>query len=67
MPTYPKAGQARLYIKAHEDRVAELETLLTKGGNPTASRDHWAEKSDEADESEVEDIQPLLNAVRDLT
>ena len=67
MPIYPKAGQAKLYIKALEDRVAELEMILDKGGDRTVSRDHWAENSDLGDESELRDAQPVLNAVRDLS
>jgi len=67
MPIYPKASQAKLYIKALEDRVAELEMNLNKGGDRTVSRDHWAEKSDHDYESDSGDVQPLLNAVRDLS
>ncbi|KAE9978160.1 hypothetical protein BLS_000838 [Venturia inaequalis] len=67
MPIYPKAGQAKIYIKALEDRIAELETTLNKGGDRTVSRDHWAEQADNDYESESGDIQPLLNAVRDLS
>lgn len=68
MPIYPKAGQAKIYIKALEDRVAQLETVLNKGGDRTVSRDHWTERVDHDRESDVgEDIQPLLNAVRDLS
>jgi hypothetical protein len=67
MPIYPKAGQAKLYIKALEDRVAELEMILDSGGNRTVSRDHWTEKSDHDDDSDSGNIQPLLNAVRDLS
>ena len=67
MPIYPKPAQAKIYIKALEDRVAELETILTKGGNKTVSHDHWIEQSEELDDNEQEDIKPLLNAVRDLS
>lgn len=67
MPIYPKAGQAKVYIKALEDRVAELETTLDNGGDRTASRDHWAKKTGNDLDSDSEDIQPLLNAVRDLS
>lgn len=67
MPIYPKPGQVKIYIKALEDRVAELETLLTKGGDRTVSHDHWTEKQAELDDSDQEPIQPLMNAVRDLS
>ncbi|KAH6669955.1 fungal-specific transcription factor domain-containing protein [Halenospora varia] len=67
MPIYPKPGQAKIYIKALEDRVAELETLLTQGGNKNVSHDHWNERPDDLDDDEQGDIQPLLNAVRDLS
>ncbi|RDI86727.1 hypothetical protein Vi05172_g3157 [Venturia inaequalis] len=67
MPIYPKAGQAKIYIKALEDRIAELETTLNKGGDRTVSRDHWAEQADNDYESKSGDVQPLLNAVRDLS
>lgn len=67
IPITPKPGQARTYIKALEDRVAELETLLTQNGNIAVSHDHWNERPDEAESDEQEDIQPLLNAVRDLS
>jgi len=62
MPTHPKPGQARLYIRALEDRVAELETLLTGQGKTGVAQDHWN------DHVELEsDFQPLLTAVRDLS
>jgi len=67
MPITPKPGQARTYIKALEDRVAELETLLTQNGNIAVSHDHWNERPYELESDEQEDIQPLLNAVRDLS
>lgn len=74
MPTRPRPVQANIYIKALEDRVAELETLLKKGGDPTSAHDHWAVSTnsgayDEADahEQDYSYAQPLLNAVRDLS
>lgn len=70
MPANPKPAQAKMYVKALEDRVAELETLLRDGGDRTVSRDHWAfsvDMSDKADSQEHDDIQPLMNAVRDLS
>jgi hypothetical protein len=67
MPIYPKPGQAKIYIKALEDRVAELETILTKGGDKTVSHDHWGERPDDLEDYDQGDIQPLLNAVRDLS
>ncbi len=67
MPITPKPGQARTYIKALEDRVAELEMLLTQNGNIAVSHDHWNERSEGLENDEQEDIQPLLNAVRDLS
>jgi hypothetical protein len=70
VPAFPKPVQAKIYIKALEDRVAELETLLKNGGDRTASRDHWAASvrfADQADWQDADDVQPLLNAVRDLS
>ena len=67
MPIAPKPGQARTYIKALEDRVAELETLLTQNGNLAVSNDHWNEQPEQPDTDDREDIQPLMNAVRDLS
>lgn len=70
MPSFPKPAQAKSYIKALEDRVAELETLLTKEGDWTVSRDHWGDstgRGDDIDDSDEADIHPLLNAVRDLS
>lgn len=70
MPAYPKPVQAKIYIKALEDRVAELETLLKNGGDRSVSRDHWAGATgglDDADSPSQDDIQPLVNAVRDLS
>jgi hypothetical protein len=67
MPIIPKPGQARTYIKALEDRVAELEMLLTQNGNIAVSHDHWNERPEELESDEQEDIQPLLTAVRDLS
>ncbi|PVH71530.1 hypothetical protein DL98DRAFT_596856 [Cadophora sp. DSE1049] len=65
MLIYPKPGQSKLYIKALEDRVAELEMQLTKGGDYTVSHDHW--HADDSDNPDQEGMQPLLNAVRDLS
>ncbi|ETN38231.1 uncharacterized protein HMPREF1541_06262 [Cyphellophora europaea CBS 101466] len=69
MPIYPKPGQAKIYIEALEERVAELEGLLAKEGHNFASRDHWADGDDpdESDKDDPADMQPLLNAVRDLS
>lgn len=67
MPINQKPGQAKIYIKALEDRVAELETLLTKGGDNTVSHDHWNEGFDDSDDLEHGAIEPLMNAVRDLS
>ena len=67
MPINQKPGQAKIYIKALEDRVAELETLLTRGGDTTVSHDHWDEGQDDSSSSGPDGIQPLLNAVRDLS
>ncbi|KUJ08658.1 uncharacterized protein LY89DRAFT_676572 [Mollisia scopiformis] len=64
IPSYPKPSQAKVYIKALEDRVAELETILTKGGDRTVSHDHLLEDLNGSEEGE---IQPLLNAIRDLS
>ncbi|EXJ82048.1 hypothetical protein A1O1_08117 [Capronia coronata CBS 617.96] len=70
IPSFPKPAQAKSYIKALEDRVAELEKLLTKEGDRTVSRDHWDDlegRADDSDAGEEGGIQPLLNAVRDLS
>jgi len=68
MPTYPKPGQVKIYIKALEDRVAELETLMASQGNRNVSDDHWIEQPINLDfDEQQEDLQPLLNAVRDLS
>jgi hypothetical protein len=68
MPTYPKPGQVKIYIKALEDRVAELETLMAKEGNRNVSDDHWSEQPTNLQMDELHGgIQPLLNAVRDLS
>jgi len=63
MPTHPKPGQARLYIKALEHRVAELETSLTDGGHGSSiASDHWNKPNESGQE-----IHSLLTAVRDLS
>jgi len=68
MPTYPKPGQVKIYIKALEDRVAELESLMASQGNRNVSDDHWIEQPINLDfDEQQEDLQPLLNAVRDLS
>lgn len=70
MPTHPKPGQAKIYIKALEERVAELEHQLAKEGDRLFSSDHWPDDTtaaDESDQQEGSSLQPLLNAVRDLS
>lgn len=70
MPTHPKPGQAKLYIRALEDRVAELEHSLAKDGDRVYSSDHWPGRATVAIEPAHQDdlgLQPLLNAVRDLS
>jgi len=70
MPTHPKPGQAKIYIKALEERVAELEYLLAKEGDRVFSSDHWQNGSTCGDDSDYQEnigLQPLLNAVRDLS
>ena len=70
MPTHPKPGQAKIYIKALEERVAELEHLLAKEGDIIVSSDHWPDGSLTGIDSEGRKplgLQPLLNAVRDLS
>ncbi|RDW58443.1 hypothetical protein BP5796_12373 [Coleophoma crateriformis] len=37
----PKPDQKKLYIKALEDRVAELETVLSGQGHASIGNDHW--------------------------
>ncbi|KAH7325608.1 fungal-specific transcription factor domain-containing protein, partial [Stachybotrys elegans] len=70
VPAYPKPVQAKIYIKALEDRVAELETVLKNGGDRTVSDDHWtiaAALPTEGNWQDQDEIQPLVNAVRDLS
>jgi len=67
MPINQKPSQAKIYIKALEDRVAELETLISKQGDATVSHDHWDENPEGSDSTGQSDLQPLLNAVRDLS
>ena len=69
MPTHPKPGQAKIYIKALEERVAELEHLLAKEGDRDFSSDHWNDGTavNDLDGRERLGLQPLLNAVRDLS
>ncbi|KAL2212084.1 hypothetical protein CC79DRAFT_1364368 [Sarocladium strictum] len=65
MPSYTKPVQVKIYMKALEDRVAELETLLKNEGDRNVSRDHWA-LSEGLDE-DTDGPQVLVNAVRDLS
>lgn len=65
MPSYTKPVQVKIYMKALEDRVAELETLLKNEGDRNVSRDHWA--ASEGLEEDSEGPQTLVNAVRDLS
>ncbi|KAE9370898.1 hypothetical protein N431DRAFT_510353 [Stipitochalara longipes BDJ] len=43
VPSTPKPQGAKLYIKALENRVAELETALTNGGLAEVGLDHWSQ------------------------
>lgn len=65
MPSYTKPVQVKIYMKALEDRVAELETLLKNEGDRNVSRDHWA--LSEGLEEDTDGPQILVNAVRDLS
>jgi hypothetical protein len=72
MPIYPKPGQAKIYIQALEERVAELEGMLSREGHDFVSKDHWADTTtttvnDDEGSDEAPDMRPLLNAVRDLS
>lgn len=40
VPLVPAAGEKKLYIKALEQRVAELEAYIVSGGHPGVSNDH---------------------------
>jgi hypothetical protein len=69
MPTHPKPGQAKVYIKALEERVAELEMSLNNHGNIAAALDHWGQR--DATNRRQSDVgvetNSLLTAVRDLS
>ncbi len=41
MPLVPAAGEKKLYIKALEQRVAELEAYITSIGHPGIGNDHF--------------------------
>lgn len=70
----PKPDQKKLYIAALEDRVAELESFLSKRGYGSVGGDHWNEKqNDYTNEPEPQQEPPqgtgmdmLLGAVKDL-
>ncbi|KAH8678294.1 fungal-specific transcription factor domain-containing protein [Xylariales sp. PMI_506] len=61
-PTNYKPREAKIYITALEDRIAELELSLANQGNPAASHDHWSKPNKSQDDGD-----PLLSAVRDLS
>ncbi|RDW85138.1 hypothetical protein BP6252_02728 [Coleophoma cylindrospora] len=50
----PQAGEKKLYIKALEDRVAELENYLANDGHLGIGDDHWNHPQVQRRESESE-------------
>lgn len=63
----PKPDQRKLYIAALEDRVAELETMISGMGNDKISNDHWKRTQSQFMNSEQDDdINTFLGALRDL-
>jgi hypothetical protein len=69
VPSAPKPQEAKLYIRALENRVAELETALTNSGLADAGLDHWAQGPRKQQIEGGEDGQEysLLAAVRDVS
>ncbi|RDW58435.1 hypothetical protein BP5796_12365 [Coleophoma crateriformis] len=68
-PAYHKPQEAKKYIKALENRVAELETALTNGGGlGDAALDHWHQMGPQGKEKDdgPEADSPLA-AVRDVS
>jgi hypothetical protein len=80
VPLVPRPGEKKLYIKALEDRVAELESLLSSSGHNNVGEDHWGQKQPQparpagyqpppslSPPAPKDDIDELLSAVRDLS
>jgi Fungal Zn(2)-Cys(6) binuclear cluster domain len=69
VPSAPKPQEAKLYTRALENRVAELETALTNSGLADAGLDHWAQGPRKQQIEGGEDGQEysLLAAVRDVS
>jgi len=70
VPSAPKPQEAKLYIKALENRVAELETALTNGGLAEVGLDHWAQAPKQLQieaGGEGQEDYSLLAAVRDVS
>lgn len=70
----PKPDQKKVYITALEDRIAELETFLSKRGYDSVGDDHWKDKQHEyrhgtepqEESPQAQELDTLLGAVRDL-
>lgn len=80
VPLVPRPGEKKIYIKALEDRVAELESLLSSSGHNNVGADHWRQSQLQPTQpisyhqapsasppAQKDDIDELLNAVRDLS
>ena len=67
MPLHPKPQEARAYIKALEERVAELELYLTKTGQADVDFDHLTQVDRVNTPGEGEEVYSLLTAVRDMS
>lgn len=69
MPSHPKPQEARIYIKSLENRVAELEMSLAKGGQSEAALDHLMRYQSPSDVESVDRVEvfSLLSTVRDLS
>lgn len=67
VPLQPKPGERKLYVKALEDRVAELESYLS-GAGFDVGEDHWQQHQVPKRHLQPPDeIESLLSAVRDLS
>lgn len=68
LPSYHKPQEAKMYIKALENRVAELETTLTNGGLVDAALDHWHQRAPRVKkEKDGPEAYSPLAAVRDVS
>ncbi|RDW88310.1 hypothetical protein BP6252_00342 [Coleophoma cylindrospora] len=69
MPSHPKPQEARIYIKSLENRVAELEMSLARGGQGDAALDHYTNYNSpsDGDPGDKVEVHSLLSTVRDLS